>query len=298
VVYEIAAYVGPPPARASILRLLRYRVLDDSPRHSTPAPHADTNALADGQADITVRSITGRAECQACVALQSEIWGREDAVPASVLQVASHVGGIVAGAFAPDGELVGFVFGLPALIGGTIVHWSHALGVRDSARNAGVGRLLKEYQRTELARRGVDRMYWTYDPLVAKNAHLNLNLLGARVVEYVRDMYGTTASPLHNGLATDRLVVVGHHATFAAECAGRYQRARAMSGADARAAQGRPDRLDRRRSSPAYAAGRDTGRHSAPGRAGSRARGAMACGHPHPSRMGAAQWLWRNRAPS
>lgn len=182
-------------------------MLDDSPRHSTPAPHADTNALADGQADITVRTITGRAECQACVALQSEIWGREDAVPASVLQVASHVGGIVAGAFAPDGELVGFVFGLPALIGGTIVHWSHALGVRDSARNAGVGRLLKEYQRTELARRGVDRMYWTYDPLVAKNAHLNLNLLGARVVEYVRDMYGTTASPLHNGLATDRLVV-------------------------------------------------------------------------------------------
>ena len=51
-------------------------------------------------------------------------------------------------------------------------------------------------------------MYWTFDPLVAKNAHLNLNLLGARVVEYVRDMYGTTTSPLHNGLATDRLIVV------------------------------------------------------------------------------------------
>lgn len=185
-------------------------MLDDSRQRSTPAStaRADTGALAEDHTDLAVRPITAHAECQACVALQHEIWGSEDSVPASVLQVVSHVGGIVAGAFAPDGELAGFVFGLPALIDGTIVHWSHVLGVRESARNAGVGRLLKEYQRAELARRGIDRMYWTYDPLVAKNAHLNLNLLGARVVVYVRDMYGTTASPLHNGLATDRLVVV------------------------------------------------------------------------------------------
>jgi predicted GNAT superfamily acetyltransferase len=182
-------------------------VLDDS--RSIPAPVTHANALAGGEADIAVRPVATRAECQACVALQHEIWGpkHEDAVPASILQVVAKVGGIVAGAFTPDGELVGFVFGLPALIDGTIAHWSHVLGVRESSRNAGVGRLLKEYQRAELARRGIARMYWTFDPLVAKNAHLNLNLLGARVVEYVRDMYGTTTSPLHNGLATDRLVV-------------------------------------------------------------------------------------------
>jgi chorismate synthase len=181
---------------------------DSAPRPTTPAARADAGAVADEPTDITVRPITERAECQACVALQEEIWGDDDSVPASVLQVVSHVGGIVAGAFAADSELMGFVFGLPALVDGTIAHWSHVLGVRESARNAGVGRLLKEYQRAELARRGIDRMYWTYDPLVAKNAHLNLNLLGARVVEYVRDMYGTTTSPLHSGLATDRLIVV------------------------------------------------------------------------------------------
>ena len=189
--------------------LLRYRVLEDSrTRPTSPAARADAGAVADEPSDITVRPIVTRAECQACAALQHEIWGDEDAAPASVLQVVSHVGGIVAGAFAADGELLGFVFGFPALMDGTLAHWSHVLGVRESARNAGVGRMLKEYQRGELARRGIERMYWTYDPLVAKNAHLNLNLLGARVVEYVRDMYGTTASPLHNGLATDRLIVV------------------------------------------------------------------------------------------
>jgi len=184
-------------------------VLDDSrTRPTAPATRIDAGALADEPTDITVRPISARAECQACVVLQHEIWGDDDAAPASVLQVVAHVGGIVAGAFAADGELLGFVFGLPALMHGTVAHWSHVLGVRESARNAGVGRMLKEYQRAELARRGIARMYWTYDPLVAKNAHLNLNLLGARVVEYVRDMYGTTASPLHNGLATDRLIVV------------------------------------------------------------------------------------------
>jgi predicted GNAT superfamily acetyltransferase len=181
-------------------------VLDDSRSQPLPASHA--RALADS--DIVVRTISARAECQACVALQHEIWGpgHGDAVPSSVLQVVAKVGGLVAGAFAADGDLVGFVFGLPAYMDGTIAHWSHILGVRESARNSGVGRMLKEYQRADLARRGIARMYWTYDPLVAKNAHLNLNLLGARVIEYVRDMYGTTASPLHSGLATDRLVVM------------------------------------------------------------------------------------------
>ena len=180
-------------------------MLDDS--RSLPTLGTDAGALAAGVSDIVVRPVASRAECQGCVALQHEIWGLEDAVPASILQVVAKVGGIVAGAFTADGELVGFVFGLPALVGGTLAHWSHILGVRESSRNGGVGRLLKEYQRAELARRGIAHMYWTFDPLIAKNAHLNLNLLGARVIEYVRDMYGTTTSPLHNGLATDRLVV-------------------------------------------------------------------------------------------
>ena len=51
-------------------------------------------------------------------------------------------------------------------------------------------------------------MLWTYDPLVARNAHLNIVRLGARPVEYVRDLYGSdTTSSLHAGLGTDRFVV-------------------------------------------------------------------------------------------
>ncbi len=183
-------------------------VLNDPTSH--PISGASPGVVFDGGADITIRPLTSLADCQACVALQDEVWGAEygDSVPASLLQVVTHVGGIVAGAFTPEGDLVGFVFGLTGPIDGEIGHWSHMLGVRESARNAGVGRMLKEYQRAELARRGIARMYWTFDPLMAKNAHLNLNRLGARVVEYVQNMYGTTGSPLHHGLATDRIVVV------------------------------------------------------------------------------------------
>lgn len=126
-----------------------------------------------------------------------------------MLQVATHLGGVALGAFDEHQALVGFVFGLTGIDDtGRVIHWSHMLAVRDQLRDAGLGRRLKECQRQELARRNIAAMYWTYDPLIAKNAHLNLNVLGARVVRYVPDMYGDTGSPLHHGLATDRLVVV------------------------------------------------------------------------------------------
>ncbi|MEP6620247.1 MAG: hypothetical protein ABJE47_13070 [bacterium] len=172
--------------------------------HGTAAPLGDDTAQ-----DIRIRAVASLAEFRACVGLQVEVWGPEytDSVPASLLQVSTYVGGLVLGAFTPADELVGFLFGLTGMDGPDVVHWSHLLGVRPGARDLGVGRMLKEAQRATLAARGVRRMSWTFDPLVAKNAYLNFNRLGAYVVEYVADMYGTTTSPLHYGLATDRLVV-------------------------------------------------------------------------------------------
>jgi predicted GNAT superfamily acetyltransferase len=118
-----------------------------------------------------------------------------------------HVGGIALGASTSDGTLAGFVFGLTGLQDGEPAHWSHMLAVRRDARDLGVGRTLKEAQRAELARLGIRKMSWTFDPLVARNAHLNFNRLGARIVDYVPNMYGAAMSPLHGTLETDRLVV-------------------------------------------------------------------------------------------
>ena len=184
------------------------RVDQDVSRRAS-ATAAAVPVLEPEPADVRIRPVTSLSGFRACVELQADVWGPAytDSVPASLLQVATYVGGIVLGAFTSTDELVGFVFGLTGIDGDEIVHWSHLLGVRDSARNLGVGRMLKEAQRAELAQRGVARISWTFDPLVAKNAYLNLNRLGARVVAYVPNMYGTTTSPLHYGIATDRLIV-------------------------------------------------------------------------------------------
>lgn len=159
--------------------------------------------------DITIRPLRTREDCEAGVRLQRDIWGRDfvDVVPATILQVSQRVGGVASGAFAPDGRLVGFVFGISGVRDGAPAHWSDMLAVRPEARGRGLGRRLKLHQREQLLAVGVERVYWSFDPLVSRNARLNLVALGAEPVEYVPDMYGDTASVLHRGLDTDRLVV-------------------------------------------------------------------------------------------
>ena len=160
--------------------------------------------------EITVRRVETLAEYHECVAIQKETWGdgfREIVFP-TILLVAQKLGGVCAGAFAPNGRMLGFVFGMTGVRDGKLVHWSDLLAVRPEARGIHLGERLKCYQRDLVLAVGVELMHWTFDPLVARNAHLNLTRLGARAVEYIPDMYGSdTGSPLHGGLPTDRVVV-------------------------------------------------------------------------------------------
>ncbi len=184
--------------------------MTQSPSWALPSTEATADVLARPvHPAVEIRALRTIAECEAAVDLQRHVWGFElaDVVPVTLLHVVDYVGGVAAGAFDANGELLGFVFGMSGVRDGELAHWSHMLGVRESARNSGLGRMLKEHQRAALARLGVRRVFWSFDPLMAKNAYFNFNRLGATVVDYVPDMYGTTASPLHLGLPTDRLVV-------------------------------------------------------------------------------------------
>ncbi|HEY4215742.1 MAG TPA: hypothetical protein VGM67_01320 [Gemmatimonadaceae bacterium] len=160
-------------------------------------------------ASIEVRPLTTQSELRDCVELQHATWGESfsDVVPVSILKVVQRIGGVAVGAFDPRGNLLGFVFGLTGVERGRTVHWSDMLAVKPEARNIGLGRRLKEHQRQLVRELGAAVIYWTFDPLIARNAHLNFNRLGVRLAEYVVDMYGITDSVLHGGVPTDRLVV-------------------------------------------------------------------------------------------
>jgi predicted GNAT superfamily acetyltransferase len=79
-------------------------------------------------------------------------------------------------------------------------------------------------------------MYWTFDPLVARNAHLNVNVLGVRVVEYARDMYGPNQmSRTDSVIGSDRFVVaweLGGHGRSQAVTGGQsgHGRSQAVTG--------------------------------------------------------------------
>jgi predicted GNAT superfamily acetyltransferase len=158
---------------------------------------------------LTIRELATLAEYHACVELQEETWGRgfSERVPAAILRVGQKIGGVSGGAFDASGRLVGMVFGLTGVRAGELVHWSDMLAVVPEWRNHHLGERLKHYQAERVRGLGVRYMLWTFDPLVARNAHFNVNRLGAFPVEYVVDMYGSyTGSTLHGALPTDRFV--------------------------------------------------------------------------------------------
>jgi predicted GNAT superfamily acetyltransferase len=155
---------------------------------------------------IVVRKCAGMEEFQRCVALQREIWGEDDleVEPATLFVVAEETGGQVLGAFDGD-RLIGYTLSLVGFRDGSVFLHSHMTGVLGEYRDRGVGRALKLFQREEALGRGIRLIVWTFDPLEIRNAHFNLNRLGAIARKYLPNLYGLTTSPLHLGLPTDRL---------------------------------------------------------------------------------------------
>lgn len=157
--------------------------------------------------EITVRVCRSVDEFRAMMALQKRVWNYSDldVVPSHLFVVAAESGGQVLGAFSRD-ELVGFTLAYAGEKSGTPYLHSHFAAVLPEYQDQGVGRELKLAQRQQALQRGIDRIEWTFDPLQSRNAYFNITRLGAVCRRYLPDLYGTTSSPLHAGLPTDRLL--------------------------------------------------------------------------------------------
>ena len=159
--------------------------------------------------ELLVRPARDRRDYDACVQLQREVWGLSDLEITSAIQLIAtvHAGGLLLVADSPGDGVLGFCYAFAALREGEGHLHSDMLAVSPAARGRGVGLRLKWAQREEALRRGLRLVTWTFDPMRAPNARLNLHHLGAVAREILPDFYGTTSSALHHGLATDRLLV-------------------------------------------------------------------------------------------
>lgn len=156
--------------------------------------------------EIVIRPLNTLDEVFAASELFNAVWhGDRSGMAPNLLRALAHSGNYVVGMFAGD-RMVGASAAFFAEPAARSMH-SHITGVLPEYQSQGLGRRLKQHQREWALERGVGHITWTFDPLVARNAHFNLNVLGARVTEYLVNQYGAMDDGVNRGDQTDRLMV-------------------------------------------------------------------------------------------
>ncbi len=163
-------------------------------------------------AAIEIRPVTGIDDLFAIEAIQQKVWGVPDRaiLPMHFLRAAPYNGGCLIGAYDGD-RIVGFVLGIIATVEGLnridqvaaarLKMHSVMMGVLPEYQGQGIGWQLKVAQRDFAHRIGIRLITWTFDPLMARNAWLNIGKLGCISGTYERNFYG-----VEDSLDADRLV--------------------------------------------------------------------------------------------
>ena len=123
----------------------------------------------------------------------------------NLLQAMVHSGSYLSGAFI-DNKIVGAAFAFPATNGGLHLH-SHMTAVLPDYRDKGVGYALKIDQWNWAKKKNYSNLSWTFDPLVRRNAKLNIAKLGVDISAYHPNFYGDMPDALNAGDESDRLMV-------------------------------------------------------------------------------------------
>jgi predicted GNAT superfamily acetyltransferase len=154
---------------------------------------------------VKIRLLRRHSEFLQAEQLQRTVWRFpwREVIPLNELVVAQKNGGCVFGAF-EGARLAAFCFGVPGFRDGRVYHYSRMLGVLPGTRDKGLGTTMKLWQRDWVLAQGLDLVRWTFDPLQARNAFLNIEKLGCIVRDYYVNIYGTSGSRFNAGLETDR----------------------------------------------------------------------------------------------
>jgi predicted GNAT superfamily acetyltransferase len=162
-------------------------------------------------ADILIRRAHTVADYRACQQAQGAAWGITEAnylIPIATMVGANLHGGLVLGAFLPDGQAVGMSFGFLGRTEQCFCFYSQLTGVVPGYQSLGLGYRLKLAQREFALTQGLALMAWAFDPLQAGNARFNLDKLGAQAGRYIDNMYGERTDALSAGVPTDRVIAL------------------------------------------------------------------------------------------
>lgn len=167
--------------------------------------------------EISIKPLTTLDELLPSIGLQQSYWGTQSdsVVPLHMLfSIVANGGHVLA---AMDGDFcAGIVIGMVGIDPHTpqqppaewLYIYSKRMVVDERYRSRGLGFRLKMAQREAALAQGIQRVVWTYDPLLAANAHLNIRKLGGESRVYQQDYYGTDNAGGLSPLGTsDRLQV-------------------------------------------------------------------------------------------
>jgi chorismate synthase len=154
---------------------------------------------------LEIRELRSIADMVAAESIQAKVWGT-DVIghPKELFIPVQHEGGLLAGAFTAQAEMVGFIFSFPTQ-DPKAAH-SQILATLEDWRGLGIGARLKWFQRLWYLERGVSIVRWTVDPLRAANAELNIRHLGGICSTYLPNYYGAMDG-IDAGTASDRLLI-------------------------------------------------------------------------------------------
>lgn len=158
--------------------------------------------------EVTIRECHSVEDFQQCIELERAVWKDDDIgiMPIRLYMISKACQAPTLGAFDDTGKLVGFVHTSLALMGRNVVYHSHLAAVAEARRHKDIGRRMKLAQRECAIVAGIPLIIWTFDPLQSRNAHLNLNKLGAIIRRYEVNYYGEGLSSVFGrGVPSDRV---------------------------------------------------------------------------------------------